>query len=82
MVEPEPQEIVVRAKRKKCLIEVDERTLSNREFEDRAGTWVGKPVRVVAGSRSDIKCLSKVAFRLAEQGVRLIQFVDPREASK
>ena len=77
--EPEPQEIVVRAKRRKCWVEVDRRSLSNAEFDRRAKAWQGKPVRVVAPSSADIECLSKVAFRLARRGVRLIHFVDPRD---
>lgn len=79
-IEPEPQEIVVRAKRRKCWVEVDQRSLSNVEFDRRAKAWQGRPVRVVAPTSADIECLSKVAFRLTKRGVRLIQFVDPRDA--
>lgn len=78
--EPEGPEIVVRARRQKCWVEVDRQSLSNAEFDRRAEAWKGKPVRVVAPTSADIECLSKVAFRLVKRGVRLIQFVDPRDA--
>lgn len=73
-----PVEIVVVAKRRKCDTSVAGRILSDREFNARAAEWAaGTPVRVVAPTRSDIRCLAKITFRLADKGVRNVEFVDP-----
>jgi hypothetical protein len=74
----EEAEIVVRAVRGKCRIELDRRNLSDREFSARAGEWasLGTPVRVIAPRGADYECLAKIAFKLNDKGVRLIHFVD------
>jgi len=73
-----PDDIVVTAERQDCRVRFADRELTDREFDARAREWAaGKPVRVVARANADLKCLSKIAFKLADRGVRLIQFVDP-----
>jgi hypothetical protein len=73
-----PVEVVVVAKRRKCDTSVAGRVLSDREFSRRAAEWAaGTPVRVVAPTRADIRCLAKITFRLADKGVRNVEFVDP-----
>jgi hypothetical protein len=73
-----PEDIVVTAVRQDCRVRFADREMSDREFNDRAKVWAsGKPVRVIARADTDLKCLSKIAFRLADRGVRLIEFVDP-----
>jgi len=74
----EEPEIVVRAVRGKCRIELAARSISDREFSARAGEWasLGTPVRVIAPRGADYTCLAKIAFKLNEKGVRLIHFVD------
>ncbi len=71
-------DIVVVAARQKCRLRFADRDLSDAEFKRRAAEWAaGKPVRVIARRSADIKCLAKIAFRLADRGVKLIQFVEP-----
>ena len=71
-------DIVVVAAKQKCRLRFAERDLSDGEFRRRAAEWAaGKPVRVIARRSEDIKCLAKIAFRLADRGVKLIQFVEP-----
>jgi hypothetical protein len=73
-----PVEVVVVAKRRKCDTSVAGRVLSDREFSRRAAEWAaGTPVRVVVPTRADIRCLAKITFRLADKGVRNVEFVDP-----
>ena len=73
-----PVEIVVTARRAKCDVSVAKRVISDREFRARAAEWAaGTPVRVVAPSRADIRCLAKITFRLADHGVRNVEFVEP-----
>lgn len=75
--DPVPDDIVVVARRHKCNVEMAERTLSAGEFDARMKIWaLGKPVRVYAPADSDYKCLAKIMFRLADRGVKLVQFVD------
>ncbi|WP_375272838.1 hypothetical protein [Sphingomonas sp.] len=51
--------------------------LSDAEFNRRAAEWAaGTPVRVVAPRGADYRCLAKIAFRLADRGVKKIIF-DP-----
>lgn len=78
---PEP-EIVIRAVRGKCRVQLDQRLLSDRELAARSGEWaaLGHPVRVVSPDGADYKCLAKIAFTLNKYGVRLIHFVDRDEA--
>lgn len=73
-----PVEVVVVARRRKCDTSVAGRILSTREFDARAADWAaGTPVRVVAPARSDLRCLARITFRLADKGVRQVEFVDP-----
>jgi len=80
---PQPDDIVVRAVRHKCRIEIANRILSDPEFNARAKEWAqGVPVRVIAPAQADYKCLAKIAFRLNDKGVRLIYFIDPPGTAK
>ncbi|MEI9849664.1 MAG: hypothetical protein WDN24_01070 [Sphingomonas sp.] len=78
--EPESEEIVVRGTRpgsRECRVEFEDRELSERDLDARAKQWAqGTRVRVRAAADADIRCLSKIAFRLADKGVTLIEFVD------
>jgi hypothetical protein len=75
----QPVEIVVRAGRLHCRVQIADRVISDAEFSRRAKEWAkGTPVRVVVPSSSDYRCLSKIAFRLGNHGVRMIEFVRPR----
>ena len=75
-----PDEIVVRGTRWKCRIEYADHAMTDREFDRRAAEWAkGVPVRVVAPQSADYECLARIASRLGDKGVRLIEFVDPRE---
>jgi hypothetical protein len=75
--QPAPAEIVVVARSRKCDVSVANRVLSDAEFKRRATEWAaGTPVRVVAPPDTDYRCLAKIAFRLADRGVKKIIF-DP-----
>jgi hypothetical protein len=75
-----PDEIVVTATKWKCQYRMASRILSDRALDERARIWaLGKPVRIVTPAAADRKCLAKIAFRLADKGVRLIEFVDPED---
>lgn len=74
---PEPVEIIVTARRSKCRVRLANRVLSDKELNARADEWAkGTAVRVIAPERLGYKCLAKIAFRLGDRGVRLIEFVD------
>jgi biopolymer transport protein ExbD len=74
---PEPAEIVVRAARKKCRVQIADRVLSDPEFNARLDEWAkGVPVSVVVPAGTDYKCLAKIVFRLNDKGVRRVAFVD------
>lgn len=74
----ETDEIVVTAVKDKCKVKFADRVLSDREFDQRAELWAaGRPVRVVAPRGQNYQCLAKIAFRLQDKGVRLIEWVDP-----
>jgi hypothetical protein len=77
--EPPPQaDIIVTAVRNDCRVRFADRELTDREFNEHARDWsAGKTVRVFARSDADIKCLSKIAFKLADRGIRSIEFVNP-----
>ncbi|MDT9600293.1 hypothetical protein [Sphingosinicella rhizophila] len=78
--EPEADEIVVRAVRGKCRVQLADRILSDSELNARAEEWAkGKAVRVIEPVGADYKCLARIAFRLNDKGVRLIEFVDRPE---
>jgi hypothetical protein len=76
--EVQGEEIVVTAKRQTCQAFLRGEALSDRELDRYARDWkAGAPVRIRAPSQSDYHCLAKIAFKLNEKGVRLIQFVRP-----
>jgi len=73
-------EIVVTATKWKCQYHLASHLLSDRDLDERAKEWaLGKPVRIVTPAAADRKCLTKIAFELADRGVRLIEFVDPED---
>lgn len=77
--EPQPDEIVVRGYKSKCRIELAGKQLTDRQFDQRAELWAaGRPVRVVTppGRGQDYKCLARIAFRLQDKGVTLIEWVE------
>lgn len=77
---PVGDDIVVVAARRNCRVRFANRDMSESEFRRRASEWAaGKPVRVIARQSTDINCLAKIAFKLADRGVRLIQFVEPAD---
>lgn len=78
---PQPDDIVVVAVRHQCRVRLADHDLSSSEFDARARDWAGgRPVRVFAPADADVKCLSRIAFRLADRGVRLMEFVVPPAA--
>lgn len=75
---PGGDDIIVVARKQKCDIRAADRVMSEPEFRRRAKDWAaGVPVRVIARRSADIKCLSKIAFKLADRGVTRITFVSP-----
>ncbi|GAA0314717.1 hypothetical protein GCM10009087_26420 [Sphingomonas oligophenolica] len=81
-VEPMPDDVVVTAVRDRCVVKFADKEMTESEFDKRAREWAsGRPVRVSARANADIKCLSKIAFKLADRGVRRIEFIDPSGAS-
>ncbi|KQS01843.1 hypothetical protein ASG11_13520 [Sphingomonas sp. Leaf357] len=75
-------EIVVTAidRSEKCRIRFADRDMNDAELKRRSVEWAaGKPLRVVARASTDLKCLSKIAFRLADRGVTRIHFVEPKD---
>jgi hypothetical protein len=73
----EGDEIVVRATRRKCAIEIAHRTVSDAEFKARAADWAaGRPVRVIVPAGTGYKCLARIMFRLNDHGVVRAVFVD------
>lgn len=76
-VQSEPDEIVVTAVKDKCKVRLADRMLSDRDFDQRARLWAaGRPVRVISPRGAGYKCLAKIAFRLQDKGVTLIEWVD------
>lgn len=72
-------DIVITARKKGCDVSMDGRVLSDTQFNSQARVWAaGKPVRVRASARESLGCMSKIAFRLAEHGVRNATYVDPQ----
>lgn len=75
----QPEDIVVTARPRGCDMSVDGHVLSDGDFNAKSREWAaGKPVRVHARADADLKCLSRIAFRLADKGVTRIEFVDPQ----
>jgi len=78
----EPQEITVTGTRRgRCRVQLADRTLSGRQLAAHAREWAarGRPVRVVRPAGAGYDCLTRIALRLGEHGVRLIHFVDRPE---
>ena len=70
-------EIVVRASRRKCRMEIANRILSDSEFKARAAEWAaGRPIRVVVPAGTHYRCLAKIMFRLNDHGVTRAHFLD------
>lgn len=68
---------MVVARSRKCDVSIANRVISDAEFTRRAAEWAaGTPVRVVAPPGADYRCLARIAFRLADRGVKKIIF-DP-----
>lgn len=79
-VESRADDIVVVARKQKCSVKFADRDMSDAEFKRRSAEWAaGTPVRVIAREATDIKCLAKIAFKLADRGVTRIQFVEPKD---
>lgn len=79
-VEPHADDIVVVARKQKCSVKFADRDMSDAEFKRRSADWAaGKPVRVIARDSTDMKCLAKIAFKLADRGVTRIEFVEPKD---
>lgn len=76
-------EIVVTAiDKKKCRVRFADRDMNDAELRRRSEEWAaGKPLRVVARASTDIKCLAKIAFKLADRGVTRIQFIEPKDVA-
>jgi hypothetical protein len=74
--------IVVGNPREGCRVRLADRTLTDRELEQKAQYWADNsiPLRVVRPRAADYGCLSKIVFALGKHGVRLFHFVSPREA--
>lgn len=80
--EPPTDEIIVRGYKSRCRLELAGKQLSDREFNQRATLWAaGRPVRVVTppGRSEDYKCLAKIAFKLQDKGVTLIEWVEAKD---
>ena len=77
--EPAADDIVVVARKQKCTVKFADRDMSDADFKRRSAEWAaGKAVRVIARESTDIKCLAKIAFKLADRGVTRIEFVEPK----
>jgi len=76
-------EIVVTAiDKKKCRVRFADRDMNDAELKRRSDEWAaGRPLRVIARASTDIKCLAKIAFKLADRGVTRIQFVEPKDVA-
>ncbi|MEA3016753.1 MAG: hypothetical protein QOI38_1475 [Sphingomonadales bacterium] len=76
-----PAIVVTGTRRGRCRMRLAGRDLSDRALAAHAQEWavLGRPVRVIRPPGADYRCLARIAFRLQDQGVRLIHFVDPPE---
>lgn len=70
--------VVVGTRRGRCRLQLAGRALSDREFAAVSREWgaLGRPVSVVHPAGADYRCLARIAFRLQDQGVRLVHFVE------
>jgi hypothetical protein len=72
---PATEEIVVTARKKRCEMSIADHVISDAQFRARAAEWAkGIPVRVRAPTAADYKCLAKITFRLADHGVKVVNF--------
>ena len=77
LLQAAPADVVVVARRRRCDVSVADRILSSKEFDARTAEWAaGVPVRVHAPDTSSRKCLTRILFKLADRGVRQVEFVD------
>lgn len=76
-----PAIVVTGTRRGRCRVRLAGRDLSDRALASHAQEWavLGRPVRVIRPAGADYRCLARIAFRLQDEGVRLIHFVDPPE---
>jgi len=75
----EGNDIVVTAVRNRCSVRLADKVLSSPDFDAHAAEWArGRPVRVTAPADADVKCLTKIAMRLARHGVTRIEFPEPK----
>ena len=81
--EAEPAIVVTGTRRGRCRVQLAQRSLSDRELGALAREWatLGRPVTVIRPAGADYRCLARIAFRLQDQGVRLIRFVDRGEVA-
>jgi biopolymer transport protein ExbD len=80
---PEPDDIVVQAKRARCSIQLRGREMSNRELDAHIRDWAGgRSVRVSAPDTASYRCLSKIVFKLQDKGIQVVEFVDPGSAPR
>ena len=78
--EPVDEIVVTAIDKKKCRVRFADRDMNDAELRRRSEEWAaGKPLRVVARASTDIKCLAKIAFKLADRGVTRIQFIEPKD---
>ncbi len=74
---PEPVEIVVRAERGKCRLQLADRSISPEKLGTYADAWPkDQPVRVVSPKGARYKCLARLTFALSGRGIRSVEFVD------
>lgn len=70
-------EIVVQARREKCVVALRGHELSRAELDRYTRQWAqGTPVQVHVPDRASYRCLSKLLFRLSDRGVRSVEFID------
>jgi hypothetical protein len=71
--------VVARPGKDKCEVRYADKTMTDAELRAHTRMWAqGTPVRVMARSNADLSCLKKIAFKLASQGVKQMEFVDPQ----
>jgi len=75
---PEAEIVVTGARPGKCRVKLAEGALSERQLEHHAGEWarLGLAIRVAHPVGTHYRCLARIAFRLNDQGVRLVHFVE------
>jgi len=73
-----PEIVVTGERRGRCRIQLDSRTLGDRELTAHARDWaaLGTPVRVRRPAGASLRCLTRIVLRLHDEGVRLVHFVE------